>query len=58
MKEYEAIITPKANLILPKGFSKNAVSLEFVAKNSSKPFLTFGVPKEAITIYKIASRPK
>ena len=52
MKEYEALITQEVNLILPKGLSKGAMPLDFVAKNSSKPFLTFGVPKAALKILK------
>ncbi len=52
MKEYEALITQEVNLILPKGLSKDAMPLDFVAKNSSKPFLTFGVPKAALKILK------
>lgn len=50
MKEFEVLTTNNVNLILPKGFSKNAVPLEQAAKESKLPFFTFGVPKEAVEI--------
>ena len=46
MNGYEVLMTEKINLVLPEGFAKNLVPLDFVIKNSQKPFITFGLPKK------------
>ena len=46
MNGYEALMTEKINLVLPEGFTKNLVPLDFVIKNSQNPFITFGLPKK------------
>lgn len=46
MNGYEVLMTEKINLVLPKGFVKDLVPLDFVIKNSQNPFITFGLPKK------------
>ena len=46
MNGYEVLMTEKINLVLPEGFTKNLVPLDFVIKNSPNPFITFGLPKK------------
>lgn len=46
MNGYEVLITEKINIVLPEGFIKNLAPLDFVIKNSQKPFITFGLPKK------------
>ena len=46
MNGYEVLMTEKINLVLPEGFAKNLVPLDFVIKNSPNPFITFGLPKK------------
>lgn len=46
MNGYEVLMTEKINLVLPEGFAKDLVPLDFAIKNSQKPFITFGLPKK------------
>ena len=46
MNGYEVLIIEKINLVLPEGFTKNLVPLDFVIKNSQNPFIIFGLPKK------------
>ena len=46
MNGYEVLMTEKINLVLPEGFAKNLVPLDFAIKNSQNPFITFGLPKK------------
>lgn len=46
MNGYEVLMTEKINLVLPEGFTKNLVPLDFVIKKSPNPFIIFGLPKK------------
>lgn len=46
MNGYEVLMTEKINLVLPEGFTKDLIPLDFAIKNSQKPFITFGLPKK------------
>lgn len=46
MNGYEVLMTEKINLVLPEGFTKDLVPLDFAIKNSQNPFITFGLPKK------------